>query len=206
MNLEGRIIGVDFDGCVASGAKVKIRLARELLGLQITAEQTSEEAFSRLYGNAQYRILTDASAELTREFEPLPYCREVLLSLQQEGATPVVFTSREDHKVTAAREFNLAYGIPIRTFHNTNRQSKRAIISELSPVAYIDDTLGKLVELQGLGVALCFLRQEWNKEDHTEAEKLAVTGALAIADWWPEFYSRVTGKEFPLEVAALGRP
>lgn len=180
------IVALDFDGCIAHGDQAKIRFAKEYFGLELTIDQTAEECFP--LGRQKYREMMDTvSSEWIGEYELAPDCREVMCELVGSGYRLRVVTSRFDRELAAAQSFTSTHNLPVEGFHNTNQQNKRAVCKELKPAAMLDDTLGKLVDLEGVVPHLYFMRQPWNVHEYGAASGLASDGRVSLVDSWREF-------------------
>ena len=188
MGLEKKTICVDFDGCIAYGANAKIRFAREILGLELAVEQTAEDAFP--LGSGKYREMMDVVGRRIDEYELAPACKEVLEELLEKGFSLAVVTSRADYELDAAKYFIRKHNLPISEVHNTNRSGKKAVCQQLEAVAFLEDSLWKLVGLKDTGIALYFMKQPWNL--HEQASQLEF---IVPVNGWQQFYSHVTGAD-----------
>jgi hypothetical protein len=181
------VIALDFDGCIAYGANAKMRYAKEVFGVELTLGQTADD-HSPL-GPLRYRqMMNVVGSECIDEYELAPDCREVLVSLTEEGFETVVVTSRSDRQLYAARWFSENHGLPIERFINTNNASKKVVCEELGAIALLDDTLRKLREVEGSDTVLYFLKQQWNSFEHEEASGLE---SIVPVDNWPGFHQKV---------------
>ncbi len=190
MGLENKVVGLDFDGCMAYGANVKARFVRERWGLELAVGQTAEDVFP--LGLQNYRVMMDVVGRRIDEYELAPNCREVLDKLLEKGFSLAVITSRADYELDAAKYFIGKHKLPIDNIHNTNRGGKRAVCQELGTVAFLEDSLWKLVELQGTGTALYFMRQQWNVHEQPEASQLEFI--VSVNDW-QQFYGCIAGND-----------
>ena len=186
------VVAVDFDGCIAYGAGVKIRYAKQAFGIELRIQETAEETFP--HGKQAYRRMMDAvGSELIGEYELAPNCREVLARLAKEGARIFVVTSRYDRELEAAKWFIQKHSLPITDVRNTNDAPKRTVLKEILAAAMLEDTLSKLVQLEGAVPALYFMKQPWNLHEQESASQLQF---IAPVNDWVSFYSSLTGKDF----------
>lgn len=192
MGIEKEVIGLDFDGCIAYGANAKIRFAREKWGFELAVGQTAEDTFP--HSHQRYREMMDVVGRRIDEYELAPDCREVLEGLLQKGFSLAVVTSRADYELGAARYFITKHKLPIPAtdVHNTNRGGKKAVCQQLGAAAFLEDSLWKLVELQGTGIALYFMNQQWNVHEQHAASQHEF---IVTVNGWQHFYSHVTGAD-----------
>lgn len=183
-------IGIDFDGCVAYGADVKIAFAKAQWGVNLAVEQTAEEVSP--LGPEKYRQMMDEiGSRRMLHYSLAPGCKEVLAMLMQAGHQVHVVTSRSDVELYTADVFAEAHGLWLSGMANTNRASKRSICERLGLSVFLDDSLGKLEQLVGMNIALYFMQQEWNKHDWQEASALERQGVIVAVRNWQEFYERL---------------
>ena len=187
---EKGVLGLDFDGCIAYGANAKIRFAKETWGLELAIEQTTEEVFP--LGPQRYRQMMDIVARKLDEYELAPYCKEVLEGLAKADLGLAVVTSRYDYELEAAKWFIKNHRLPISDIRNTKGGGKRATCNEVGAVAFLEDSLWKLVELKDTGIALYFMKQGWNVHEQPKASQLEFV--VSVNDW-QHFYSHVTGTD-----------
>ncbi len=190
MGIEKQVVGLDFDGCIALGANAKIRFAKDRWGLELSVWQTAEHTFP--HGNQMYREMMDIVGRRIDEYELAPYCMEALERLREKGFSLAVVTSRADYELDAAKYFIAKHMLPIGDVHNTNRGSKKAVCQQLGAVAFLEDSLWKLAELKGTGIALYFMNQKWNGHEQHKASQLEFV--VPVNDW-PHFYSHITGTD-----------
>ena len=189
-DVRKRVVALDFDGCIAYGANVKIRFAKQTWGLELAVEQTAEDAFP--LGPQSYRQMMDVVGRRTDEYELAPDCGEVCERLRENGFGLVVVTSRADYELGAAKYFIEKHRLPLTDVRNTHRQSKKAICQELGASACLEDSLWKLVELQSTGIALYFMNQQWNVHEQHTASQLEYVVPVKN---WQHFYSHITGTD-----------
>jgi len=161
-----RAIGLDFDGFLACGYKVKIKYAEEWFGLELQPRQTKKREFERLARQRglkiTYRDLMDPLNEQhIREYE-VPDCAVPVLSrLHDAGFRFPVVTSRNDHDFPYALQFlDAHYKGLIDTVINTRNQPKRQTLISLGAVAHVDDDVDKLLELPGLFLRILYRQPE----------------------------------------------
>src|SRR3989338_10491535 len=148
------IVALDFDGCIAFGAAVKIKYAKILHHVDITLEQTQSSTYP--LGKEAYRKLADVTGAVPciYEFELAPHVKEVLLTLYREGFRFAVITSRPNYQFEDCKRCCAHYGLPIKYFNNMNDQgdsiSKAGFCERLHARAIIDDTYKKLAMFENV--------------------------------------------------------
>ncbi|MBI2144295.1 hypothetical protein HYU17_04065 [Candidatus Woesearchaeota archaeon] len=185
------VVALDFDGCIACGANVKASFAREKWGLELAVEQTAEDMFP--FGHEKYRQMMDVVGRRTSEYELAPCCREACEMLRDKGFKLAVVTSREDYELDAAKRFISEHRLPLAEVYNTRRAGKKAICGEIGAVALLEDSLWKLVELEGTGVKLYFMEQKWNVHEQPKALELEF---VVPVNGWQHFYRCLAGEDF----------
>lgn len=171
-------IAIDFDGVIADSDALKLKFAREELGLNVTEEQIKHHYFLQIFGeekgNKLYRhiIHTIYHSDRMLEVALMAGAREGLAALEKAGWRCVVVTSRAG---SVYLEGSSAYwgwkvmrnnGINIRkdNFINVNEGSKLDACLSRRSYGLVDDDYSKLVDiieggLQGFLFTTCTNRR-----------------------------------------------
>ena len=163
------IISLDFDGVLAYGLNLKLKYAKEWLGMKLSLGQTKKEAFNalvkRLGKNIDYNkdLMDKINEEHIMEYEIPEGCLDVLKALYSQGFRFVIITSRSDDDYKHAKKFvEFNFKGLIEYAHHTKDNSKSDFVKRVMPRIHVDDDLHKLLDLSDLPIELVYYRQPEN--------------------------------------------
>ncbi len=188
---ENIIVTLDFDGCIAIGDFLKIKYSKILYNVNINQEQCSKEKYP--LGQKKYLELMDiVASDYILEYKIDPQCKQILISLYNQGFRFAIVTSREKQLLEACKKFVKYHGLPISYIYGAGKRgmnyiSKDFLIKKLKSRAMIDDTLYKLAELKYSPVQLFFLIRPWS-EHELKTINLELNKRINIIKDWREFY------------------
>ena len=194
MNItENQIITIDFDGCIAIGNHLKIKYAKEIHNININLYQCTRENYP--LGPEKYLELMDiVGTDYILEYNLDPQCKQVLNSLFKKGFRFAIVTSREKQLLKACKKFVKYHQLPISHVYGTGKKSnafvpKDVFINKLKPLAMLDDTLYKLIQLKDTKVQLFFLKRPWSEYELNETD--SKINKIKIINDWKEFESEI---------------
>ena len=179
------IIALDFDGCMASPEKSKIKHTKRMYNKEVKPTDLAIDIYP--LGNEKYIKLTKyVMSEGIMEFELLPNVKEVLDKLYEKGFRFSVVTARmqnsEHQELSACKKYCKHHQLPIEDFYNTNEQPKDDICNKIGAAAIIDDTLDKLIPLKKTNMKLFYLQQPWNSHKKNKDQR------IINVNHWNDFY------------------
>lgn len=142
-------VALDFDGVITDPHSLKSRELK-LLGHDIPPEHTE-----RFYCTQRRAVPMEAyeqaayNANISKLLEVPPEHGAVgaLTRLKQQNARLVVVTSRYESETGNIQSYLALHEITVDDIFHTDRKSKYDIVRLLTPVLYIDDSPGKLMDL-----------------------------------------------------------
>jgi len=176
-------IGVDFDGVIADSVKLKQRLFRQELGLQLRPEECCwEKAREKGVTREQYRQVVEGmiyGTELCLEIEPVPGSIDVIRKLKEEGNEIYIVTSRQDNQAEYAARWmdDEIHRVGYEKIINTCDKPKGEVCIAEGIGVLVEDSPGKLQDVAGLGIRAILLEKAYNRG-------LSIPeGAERAADW-----------------------
>lgn len=183
-------IGIDFDGVIVDTTGLKVNLAKEVLGIDLSVENTTREGALRAgidaetYDNIFKRIIISRKSH---EIPLVEYAKETidLICLNHPEDKIFIITSRSDFEVPYQR--NILDKKRIRYHHiiNTSDRSKNRTCLENKITAYIDDDLHKLQQITNGYTQRFLLTRPYNKNIEIK------NPGIERVENWLEFYEKI---------------
>lgn len=183
-------IGVDFDGVIANTPKLKSRVAKDVLGLDIPVELLSN---SYVVGNdlmtvEQWRTLQDevysGNPHWHEVLEPMDGALDGIQALQKNGCHVECITSRAPTAIPMARRWAQAHNIELEINGTGAHPDKAHFAKERHINAFFDDDPSYLVPMVGVvGHVAVF---DWPYNQHFAHE------GVARVHSWEEIVRQVT--------------
>lgn len=171
------ILGLDFDGVLALGSKVKIKYAKKWYDIKISPKECKEISFNNLmdkkgHPEIRYReLMNRIFKHYLNEYDVPSNCQKVLQKFHEEKFPIVVLSSRKAWEYPGALKYiKKSYSGLIKRFYNSAEKSKDEIVKKARPSIYIDDDLEKLRACTYLPVELVYFRQPENFHKHRSKE------------------------------------
>jgi hypothetical protein len=201
--MNSRTIAIDFDGVIADSDALKLKFAREELGLDVTEEQIKQHYFQQIFGEERglklYRhiIRTIYHSDRMLEVTLTPGACEGLAALDKAGWKPVVVTSRagsphmEGSSAYWGWKVMRNHGIAIKKedFINVNESSKLEACLARDAYGLLDDDYSKLADVIDGGLKGFLFSTKTNRRAEEEYKPFLAKRV----NGWPEFVSILPG-------------
>ncbi|MEI6477626.1 MAG: hypothetical protein WCO52_01410 [bacterium] len=180
-------IGLDFDGVIADYASLKIRVSRELFGVEIPPEDMHGRTVVEkdLLSLSQYRAVQEVactSPSYVLSMNEIPGAIKGITALQNMGTVRII-TSRPGKSLEMARKWLSSHDITCECVGVGRDTSKQGALKE--EAVFVDDDIEKLEHLKGLVPKLILFGQKYNRGDNTE-------GLATRIESWDELLSSVS--------------
>lgn len=183
-------IGLDFDGVITDPINLKIKLARELLGLELTPENATKE---KILGNGvdvdKYNQIFRGVISSNRRYELdlTPNAKDVIDRLYENHKIYII-TSRHNDQIPYVKDWLEHKGIKYHLLINTSDQSKNQACIENKIKVYLDDDLHKLEQITNNHTLLFLLTRPYNKDNSNQ--ELRKNNIQRVNDW-KAFYNKI---------------
>ena len=183
-------IGIDFDGVIADTAGLKVRLAKELLGMDLSVENASRSKMLELGIDVKTYDKTFKAIIMNEESHKIPlvnFAKETIDRICTEHPADRVYivTSRSDFEVPYLKRIMNDKQIRYHGLINTSDKSKNSVCLENNIRAYIDDDLFKLEQINNGHTHLFFLSRPYNENTIIQNPNI-----MRVKDWM-EFYEKI---------------
>jgi hypothetical protein len=183
-------IGIDFDGVIIDTANLKVKLARELFGIELDIKNASRSIILKMGIDAKTYDKTFRRIIITRESHEIPlieFAKETIDKIYAEHPDNRVYiiTSRSDFEVPYQKNIMNNKQIKYHNLINTSDQSKNRICLENKIRAYLDDDLHKLEQINNGYTKLFLLTRPYNMNDKSQNPD------IERVNNWIEFHERI---------------
>lgn len=180
-------IGIDFDGVIIDSSKLKIKIAKELFGFELTPETANKDNILsrgvdlKTYSDTFKRIILQ---ERSDEVELVPFAKEIIDKLYANNVIYVI-TSRFDDEVPYVRIMLKNRNIKYHHLINTVDQPKEEACLKNRIHIYLDDGVKKLEQIRNGYTKLFLLTKLDNKNIRIENDRIQ-----RVSDW-KDFYNKI---------------
>ncbi len=143
-------IGLDFGGVIADHIPTKIRLAREMFGLDVSrSSEVTRISLVPIIGEEKYRNLVWSVGACTPEFPLFAGVQEILTSLANAGHEFHVVTTQINAGEDVIRTYLDRYELPILGIDVISADTgKASACREARVEAFLDDSVSVLISLE----------------------------------------------------------
>jgi hypothetical protein len=182
-------IGVDFDGVIADPVPLKIRLAKELFGINLKPENVSRKRIinsgieEKVYDETFRQIMLSPRRY---EIKPVQYAKEIMRKMYDSGLfCSYIITSRNDKEIPHIKDWLEHQKIRYHHLLNTSDKPKNKVCLENKILAYLDDDLHKLEEITNGYTERFLLKRPYNEDLKIKNSK------IKVSEDWLMFYQQI---------------
>jgi uncharacterized protein len=180
-------IGIDFDGVIIDSSHLKIQIAKENFGLELTPETAfkdnilrsgvSQDDYNRLFRG----IL---ASEKRYSVERIPWSKEMINKLYRHNGVYII-TSRHNEDIPFIKDILKHDEINYHELINTSDQSKNNACLENKIRIYLDDDVTKLEQINNDYTKCFLLDKPYNKDVKFDGKR------IERVDNWRDFYAKI---------------
>jgi uncharacterized HAD superfamily protein len=180
-------IGIDFDGVIIDSSKLKIKIAKELFGFELTPETANKENILsrgvdlKTYSDTFKKIILQ---ERSDEVDSVPYAKEIIDKLFNNNKIYII-TSRHNEEVPYVHQMLKNRSIKYNYLINTYDQSKEEACLKNRIRIYLDDGVKKLEQIRNGYTKLFLLTKSDNENINIVDDRIQ-----RVSDW-KDFYNKI---------------